>query len=152
ETKKIGQDNATLRQARTDIERLSEEIERLDRQIDRAEVQYQITPRQFTVNSWGDRPLKPYIDKRVQTGLVGFVGGGAIPMALLLLIGLLDTRYRYSDDTDESMAGVPLLGILPNLPDLLTDPEQAAVAAHCVHQIRTMLQIGGHVEERRVYA
>ena len=50
--------------------------------------------------------------------------------------------------------GITLLGILPNLPDRLSDPEQAAIAAHCVHQIRTMLQINGGVEggERRVFA
>ena len=45
-----------------------------------------------------------------------------------------------------------LLGILPDLPDRLSDPEQAAIAAHCVHQIRTMLQINGGTEERRVFA
>ena len=36
---------------------------------------------------------------------------------------------------------LPLLGILPRLPDQLSDPEQAAVAAHCIHQIRIMLQV-----------
>jgi capsular exopolysaccharide synthesis family protein len=73
------------------------------------------------------------------------------------MIGLLDTRYRYSDEaTSTEMQGVTLLGILPNLPDRLSDPEQAAIAAHCVHQIRTMLQIngGGAMDggERRVFA
>jgi capsular exopolysaccharide synthesis family protein len=80
------------------------------------------------------------------------VGGGAVPIVLLLLVGLMDQRYRYSDEPTSDVSGVPLLGILPNLPDLLTDPEQAAIAAHCVHQIRTMLQLGSHVEERRVFA
>src|SRR5204863_9112175 len=47
--------------------------------------------------------------------------------------------------------GLTLLGILPNLPDRLTDPAQAATAAHCVHQIRTMLQINSS-EDRKVYA
>jgi len=50
------------------------------------------------------------------------------------------------------MSGVPLLGILPNLPDLLTDPRQAAVAAHCVHQIRTLLQIRVQAEDNQVFA
>jgi capsular exopolysaccharide synthesis family protein len=45
-----------------------------------------------------------------------------------------------------------LLGILPYLPDNMNDPEQAAVAAHCVHQIRTMLQISAAHEDRRVFA
>jgi succinoglycan biosynthesis transport protein ExoP len=33
----------------------------------------------------------------------------------------------------------------------LTDPDQAATAAHCVHQIRTILQITGHTTDRRVF-
>ena len=49
------------------------------------------------------------------------------------------------------MSGMTLLGILPNLPDRLTDPAQAATAAHCVHQIRTMLQINAG-EDRNVFA
>ncbi|HEY8667790.1 MAG TPA: AAA family ATPase [Tepidisphaeraceae bacterium] len=96
-------------------------------------------------------PVAPAFDKRKQFGLLGLFGGGALPIGLFLLIGLLDQRYRFSDDTGTNMGGVTLLGILPNLPDLLTDPDQAAIAAHCVHQIRTMLQINGS-EDRRVFA
>jgi capsular exopolysaccharide synthesis family protein len=48
------------------------------------------------------------------------------------------------------MSGLTLLGILPNLPDRLSDPTQASIAAHCVHQIRTMLQINGH-DDRRAF-
>ena len=44
------------------------------------------------------------------------------------------------------------MGILPNLPDRLSDPEQAATAAHCVHQIRTMLQINGAATDQSVFA
>src|SRR5207237_1562321 len=70
---------------------------------------------------------------------------------LLLLIGLIDACYRYSEEPTADMGGLTLLGILPNLPDRLTDPAQAATAAHCVHQIRTMLQINSS-EDRKVYA
>src|SRR5437764_8946226 len=70
----------------------------------------------------------------------------------MLLVGLMDRRYRYSDEPGVDVSGITLLGILPNLPDRLSYPEQAAIAAHCVHQIRTMLQINGGPEERRVVA
>jgi capsular exopolysaccharide synthesis family protein len=33
----------------------------------------------------------------------------------------------------------------------MADPEQAAIAAHCVHQIRTLLQIGGVHQDRKVF-
>ena len=91
-------------------------------------------------------------DRRPMFAAVGFLGGAALPIGLLMLIGLLDSRYRYSDETAAPTSGLTLLGILPNLPDRLSDPEQAAIAAHCVHQIRTMLQINGGTEDRRVFA
>lgn len=91
-------------------------------------------------------------DRRPLFAAAGFLGGAGLPIGLLLLIGLLDSRYRYSDETAPMTGGLALLGILPNLPDRLSDPEQAAIAAHCVHQIRTMLQINGGMEERRVFA
>jgi len=42
--------------------------------------------------------------------------------------------------------------VLPSLPDDLSDPEQAAVAAHCVHQIRTLLQINSPMPGSKVFA
>lgn len=99
---------------------------------------------------------KPDKDRRPVFAAIGFMGGAGIPIGLLLLFGLFDTRYRFSDETSASVGGGPggltLLGILPNLPDRLSDPEQAAIAAHCVHQIRTMLQINTGLEDRRVFA
>jgi succinoglycan biosynthesis transport protein ExoP len=92
-------------------------------------------------------------DKRKLAAGVGFTFGGLIPIGLMLLYGLTENRYRFSDDADEhSMLGITLLGILPNLPDRLSDPQQAGVAAHCVHQIRTMLQISRSNDEPQVLA
>lgn len=93
----------------------------------------------------------PSTDRRRVFGALGFIGGAALPTLAIMLIGLLDNRLRYSDETNSDLGGIPLLGILPNLPDLLTDPTQAATAAHCVHQIRTILQITAHSTERRVF-
>jgi Mrp family chromosome partitioning ATPase/uncharacterized protein involved in exopolysaccharide biosynthesis len=93
----------------------------------------------------------PSTDRRKAFGVLGFFGGAALPMIVVLLVGVIDNRFRYSDEANTDMGGVPLLGILPNLPDLLTDPTQAATAAHCVHQIRTILQITGQSTERRVF-
>jgi capsular exopolysaccharide synthesis family protein len=94
----------------------------------------------------------PSIDRRKEMAGIGFIFGGLTPAFVVLLVGLLDGRFRYSDETNTDLGGVPLLGILPNLPDLLTDPSQAATAAHCVHQIRTILQITGHSTDRRVFS
>jgi succinoglycan biosynthesis transport protein ExoP len=96
-------------------------------------------------------PGSPSSDRRRVMGALGFLGGSLLPMCVVMLVGVLDGRFRYSDEANTDLGGIPLLGILPNLPDLLTDPTQAATAAHCVHQIRTILQITGHSSERRVF-
>lgn len=134
---------AKARQAEEQIERLNFRVENLGR---------------VQIVDEGNLPSSP-LDNRTKLMLVGVVGGGAIPLGLLLMVGLLDTRYRYSDEASSAdMQGITLLGILPNLPDRLSDPEQAAIAAHCVHQIRTMLQINGGANgldgggDRRVFA
>jgi capsular exopolysaccharide synthesis family protein len=72
---------------------------------------------------------------------------------MMMLYGLRENRFRFSDDASSAdLAGVTLLGILPNLPDRLSDPQQAGIAAHCVHQIRTMLQISRSNDEPQVIA
>jgi polysaccharide biosynthesis transport protein len=91
-------------------------------------------------------------DRRPVFAALGLLGGAALPVGFLLLIGLANPRYRFSDEAHNEVNGLNLLGILPDLPDRLSDPEQASIAAHCVHQIRTMLQISGAPEERRVFA
>jgi capsular exopolysaccharide synthesis family protein len=96
---------------------------------------------------------QPASNKRPIAAIVGFALGGAIPLGLLMLYGMVDHRFRYSDDaTHADLGGVALLGILPNLPDRLSDPQQAGIAAHCVHQIRTMLQISRNNDEPQILA
>ena len=88
-------------------------------------------------------------DARMQYSVAGAVGGMSMGFGLILGLSLLDRRFRRPDDVRHG-AHLTLLGVLPSLPDDLADPDQAAVAAHCVHQIRTLLQIGH--SKRRVIA
>lgn len=106
----------------------------------------------ITVLGEAIEPITPSTDKRKQMAVMGGMVGFGLPLGILILIGLLDSRYRYSDEAeDSSLSGLTLLGILPNLPDRLSDPGQASIAAHCVHQIRTMLQINDPAGERRAF-
>lgn len=91
-------------------------------------------------------------DRRKHMALAGGLVGFALPLGVIILIGLVDRRFRYSEDAAEAADRVTLLGILPNLPDRLSDPNQASIAAHCVHQIRTMLQINHGSDESRAFA
>ena len=82
-------------------------------------------------------------------GVTGFLSG----FGILMLLGLMDQRVKSLADIQVSFKrNQRLLGILPTLPDDLADPEQAAFAAHCVHRIRTMLEVGAGRGDRRVYA
>jgi len=149
DNKTLSEDWSKMIDLKQQLERFRSEKEKYDRQYDEQLAQAAMGGT-LQVVSDGDTPM-PAPDKRKQFGFVGFVGGGALPIALLMLIGVLDGRYRYSEEAGADMSGMTLLGILPNLPDRLTDPAQAATAAHCVHQIRTMLQINSG-EERNVFA
>lgn len=107
---------------------------------------------QVNVLSDGNTPTSPSEDKRKKFAMAGFMGGAMFPLGLMLLYGLFDHRYRYSDEAGGDLSGITLLGILPNLPDRLSDPEQASIAAHCVHQVRTMLQINQPAGEPQALA
>jgi len=125
-------------------------IQRDNQNLETLHFQQQIGGR-FTSVDDGGVPT-PGSDRRPVFAALGFLAGGAVPVGLLMLLGLANPRYRFSDEANGENMGMNLLGILPDLPDRLSDPEQASIAAHCVHQIRTMLQISGGIEERRVFA
>jgi len=99
-----------------------------------------------------DTPSLPAIDRRARMGVLGLVGGAGVPIGLIAMIGLWQhkRKFTYSDEARERGPRATLLGILPQLPRDFSDPEQMAAAAHCVHQMRTLLQIGG--DDRKVYA
>lgn len=99
-----------------------------------------------------DSPFRPQVDNRKKYAVMGLAVGAGLPLAFVMLLGLLDRRVRYSEDAQERGRNLTLLGILPYLPNDMQDPEQASVAAHCVHQIRTLLQIGGADHSRKVFA
>ncbi|MFO0858117.1 MAG: AAA family ATPase [Phycisphaerales bacterium] len=96
-------------------------------------------------------PTSPSNDSRIKFAAIFGFFGAFLPIAVMGLYGLFDRRYRYSDEAiEEGPTNTTLLGILPRLPTDLSDVEQASAAAHCVHQIRALVQIGG--KHRRVYA
>ena len=149
DNKVLNEDWSRMLDLKTQLETHTKDLEKYNREYDEQVAQAAMGGT-LQVVSDGDTPI-PAPDKRKQFAFIGFVGGGGLPVGMLLLIGLLDGRFRYSEEAGADMSGMTLLGILPNLPDRLTDPAQAATAAHCVHQIRTMLQINSG-EDRSVFA
>lgn len=131
--------------------RQEEERRRTRAKIDELQSEIDMTNSMEIIDAEGHATIGS--DKRIVFGALGFLGGAGIPVGLMLLMSLMNPRFRFSDEaTGQPASGLTLLGILPDLPDRLSDPEQASIAAHCVHQIRTMLQINNGTDERRVFA
>lgn len=146
----IGQQMFKIQEFQRQRDSQAEELKNLQTRIGQLTIELGMASR-LTVLQTGDVPIVPFKDRRKMFCAAGVLGGFGVPMGFLMLIGLMDKRYRYSDETNDGVSNVPLLGILPRLPEKLNDPEQAAVAAHCIHQIRIMLQVGQNPDKRRTF-
>ena len=104
------------------------------------------------VISYGEEPLKPFKDRRKVFAVGGFVFGIVGAFAAAIGVGLMDQRFRNPNDAISSIGSVRMLGILPSLPEDLSDPTQAQLAAHCVHQVRTQVQLGSGLDDRPIFA
>jgi succinoglycan biosynthesis transport protein ExoP len=148
-TQRLNRDAQQLEALERKQKDIMEEIDKHKRQI--RELEFQTAAEQELKDagrvqfvSTGEEPVSPAYDNRVKYALAGSIAGAGLPLLGFLLWGIADRRFRYSDDSMSSKQPITLLGILPSLPDNMTDPEQAGIAAHCVHQIRTLLQLGAH--------
>lgn len=156
QTNDVVKKNQRILQLQADNERDRAELVRVVDRLEQIELeskiqQFEGLSGRISILSEGEMPTAPAIDRRVKLAGAGFVMGGGTPVALIMLFGLLSGRYRYSDEA-KGQIRAPLLGILPKLPDNLTDPEQTSVAAHCVHQIRTLLQLAVTEDRTPVFA
>ena len=97
----------------------------------------------LSVMSYGDTTGKSALGKRKKAGAAGAAGGFGLGAAVAIAVGLASRKCRSLADAQRGMRRADrLLGILPSLAEDLSDPEQAAVAAHYVHHIRALLQLG----------
>jgi capsular exopolysaccharide synthesis family protein len=145
----IGNKQMEIKTHLSKIDDMTKQMSDLDREAELL-IADSTGPGRLQVISYGEVPVVPFKDRRKQMAAAGFAGGFALPIALCMALGFVNKRLRYSDEAEGGDGMPPLLGILPTLPDRLSDPEQAAVAAHCVHQLRIMLQVNGG-SDRKVY-
>ncbi len=90
-----------------------------------------------------DMPLVAARDTRIPISIGGGMGGIMLGFGLVAMVGLFDRRVLDPNDTMKHGRRHPVLGMLPQLPEDLADPEQIAIAAQGVHEIRNRLQLSG---------
>ncbi|HYE03614.1 MAG TPA: P-loop NTPase [Phycisphaerales bacterium] len=152
ETRAIGSKRLRIKDSRARLEKDEKELDLVNNRLDQLSQDSKLQDvigrveihKPEAVPAWPDR------DPRLKMAALGFLAGGGLPIAALMLLGLIDPRSRYADQARPAGLAAPLFGILPQLPKNLGDPELTTAAAHCVHQMRTLLQIGGRGHQ--VYA
>jgi Mrp family chromosome partitioning ATPase/uncharacterized protein involved in exopolysaccharide biosynthesis len=157
---KLKADTVALGEARFEIEKLRLEAEDMRQKLtetnNRIEQLNQegVVSGRLDIMSRGDLPDHPTTDRRIALAAACGFGGIGLTIGVFLTIGLVDRRFRYV--ADAKAAGLrkscQILGVIPRLSASLGDSEEVGTAAHCVHQIRSLLQIRSRATGQRVFA
>ena len=133
----LGNRQLELLKLEGDVNARREEHRTLTRRIDVLRAEGSLGGR-LSVLSSGEVGVMPVRDTRLRNAAAGGFVGVTVPAALLIALGFVRRRYRFSDETEADLASsVPLLGILPEHDG--KDPAASPAAAHSVHQIRVSL-------------
>lgn len=143
ETLELGRRNLEITTTQQEIDTLQKRLDEVRSALERIDLENSATlAGRVNVLDEGDRPLEPYTDRRKLFSAAGGMAGLSLGFGIVLLIGLLDTRVKNFADARTTIRNTKrVLGILPTLPDNLANPEEASLAAYCVHHIRTLLQL-----------
>jgi Mrp family chromosome partitioning ATPase len=134
----LGAQYASVQSAQADADDLKARLDETTRRIEQMNTEMGVGGRISVVTP--DFPLEPAKDKRIAFASVGGLGMAALGFGFVLLLGLVDRRVRHISDVQSGRCN-RILGVLPLLPaEDESDPEQAMIAAHGVHQIRMLLE------------
>jgi Mrp family chromosome partitioning ATPase len=140
EALKVGQLNLQMQNLQEERTAIRQQLDSLKKWIDDLNLQ-QREDQRIRILSDGTTPASAQSDTRVRFAAMGGMLGIMVAFGLVLLPGVTDRTFKAADET--KLAGYlgPVLGVLPELPGDMFDDENAAMAAHCVHQTRTLLQM-----------
>lgn len=153
----LGQANLNLRDLNLQRADVESDIQSTEQRIDALKTEAQVgsfsdVSGRISVVGNATLPGTPSSDKRIKMAAAGFVGGGAVPVMLMMGLGMVGRRVRFSDDAILESAHSRIVGLLPDLGRSLTDRELAEASAFAVHQIRSQLQILFGREGSNVFA
>jgi Mrp family chromosome partitioning ATPase/uncharacterized protein involved in exopolysaccharide biosynthesis len=152
ETVELGRKNLHIEKLRAEATSVQAALNDTTDRIEQLTLERNVNGR-ISVISEGEIPLTPFKDKRMQFAAAGGVAGAGIGGALVLLLGLLDRRLLHVSDTQQRFSrNDRMFGVMPELPDHTSDPEQLRDTAHCVHHLRAMLQLRQRDGSRKTFA
>jgi len=141
DTLALGRKNLQIDNLKAEMATIESRLQETNNRIESLKVESLGVGGRLEVQNDGILPTQPYQDTyRKKTVMFG-VGGAAGGFFIMLLIALIDSRLRSADDMATTLPNVNMLGILPDLPANMNDPEAAVKASRAVHQIRTLLQL-----------
>lgn len=142
-----------IEQLRNEDENIRSQLRDATERYDQLTIEGRNVKGRIDVISAGDIPFAPDKDRRKALAAVGGLGLAALGVGIVALIGFVDRRMHYIDAAKSRLKRVDrMLGVLPDLPEDLTDPQQASAAAYCVHRIRAMIQIRQRTTGYKVFA
>jgi capsular exopolysaccharide synthesis family protein len=133
------------------LDDLRKELDETNHRLDVLNTEAQLGADRLSVASWGDVPVDAYTDHRRISAIISAMGFGMVPFLGFLCLGALDRRYRFSDDANDAISTVPLLGVVPELPERMLYPDMANIAARCVHNLRVRLQLFGRSRDHKLF-
>jgi succinoglycan biosynthesis transport protein ExoP len=147
----ISADKTRLEALEADMEQAQSRLAEVQRRIETLNVEAAMADR-LEVLSYGQAGSRPNnVDEPLREGIIGAAAGSVAGVGLVMLLGLMNPRLRHSADLSVAEGGLRVLGMLPQLPDQLSSPEEAYLAGQCVHQIRMLLQLEGGREDVRSF-
>ena len=140
--KNIGQDQFQLADLKRDGGAIAERLSQTKQRIEALNTEAPVSTGRVTIISEGDRPLVPAKDTRIPFAALGGLVGLCVPFGVALLLS--GTNRKYGTPVETRMSSITrdlVLGALPEVKEDVFNPESSTLAAHCLHQVRTMLQI-----------
>lgn len=143
ELRRLSEEKNRLQRLELEAEQVESKLAQVRSRIEQLNFESRLSER-LVVYEYGEARSRPInADEPRKQAMMGGFAGGSVGWAIVMLIGLANPRLRRSEDLTAAQGPVKVLGMLPQLPDRLDDPEETYFAAQCVHQLRMFLQLEG---------